>query len=544
MLVVSAHHPGEQPGSDDVVGLRGHVHREGQRPQFGIALPAARQLRGERRGGPGVHHVGVAGETSGHAALLWREPWRAFAGRVDRQVALGRHDRTRVVGLTVGIEVVPDREGHAEEALAADQPVAVQAVDPVGVAVPHVVGHPGELLATGQQCGLQVVVAPAVSDVPLTSGDDLQRLVTLLVEVRHPLGRLRLTLQITGRAQQRDHRFAGAVGGLAGEFGVGLRVDQPLGGLAVQASVPADHGAGGQPQLTPPLHVGEVPEGAAHRDAGALVGLGGRMGQHRDLDAEHRRGDRGAEQLLVALVVRMRDQRAHRGDQLRTRGLDVDGLAAAAAESHPVVVPGIVAGFELGLGDRSLEGDVPQRRSFREVRLAAGEVAQERALRHRPRFVGDGRVQRLPVDAQAERAPQIFEGHLVDGGQFVAEVHEVAAADRHLAFRVRLLRRGEVRVVRQGRIAAHPVVVLHATLGGQAVVIPTHGVEHTFAAHALVARDQVGVGVAEHVSHVQRSRNRGRRGVDAEHLVARLRAHERVGVLFAPPGRPLRLQPL
>ena len=36
-----------------------------------------------------------------------------------------------VVGLAVGVERVPDRERHAEEPLARDQPVAVEPVDPV-----------------------------------------------------------------------------------------------------------------------------------------------------------------------------------------------------------------------------------------------------------------------------------------------------------------------------------------------------------------------------------------------------------------------------
>src|SRR3546814_8097621 len=57
----------------------------------------------------------------------------------------------------------------------------------------------------------------------------------------------------------------------------------------------ADDGADREVQLSPPLDVGEVTEGAAHRDAGALVRLGGSVGQDRDLDAEDGRGDRAAE---------------------------------------------------------------------------------------------------------------------------------------------------------------------------------------------------------------------------------------------------------
>ena len=88
------------------------------------------------------------------------------------------------------------------------------------------------------------------------------------------------------------------------------------------------------------LHVGEVTERAAHRDAGALVHLRGGVGEHRDLDAEDRAGDGGAEQRLVALVVGVGDQRDHAGDQLGTGGLDEHRTSAlvGAVEGHPVVV--------------------------------------------------------------------------------------------------------------------------------------------------------------------------------------------------------------
>ena len=81
-----------------------------------------------------------------------------------------------------------------------------------------------------------------------------------------------------------------------------------------------------------------------------------------------------------------------------------------------------------------------------------------------------------------------------------------------------LLGRLEVGVVGQRRVAAHAEVVLHAALGGQAVVVPPHGVEDLLARHALVARDQVRVGVAEDVADVQRARDRRRGGVDGVDL--------------------------
>ena len=98
-----------------------------------------------------------------------------------------------------------------------------------------------------------------------------------------------------------------------------------------------------------------------------------------------------------------------------------------------VVVAGVVAGLQLGLRHGGLERDVPQRRRILAVRLAAGQVAQERALARRLRVGTDRRVRLRPVDRQAERAPQALEDLLVLHDQLVAEVDEVTAADRDLA---------------------------------------------------------------------------------------------------------------
>ena len=140
-------------------------------------------------------------------------------------------------------------------------------------------------------------------------------------------------------------------------------------------------GAGRQLQLAPPLDVGEVAEGAAHRDAGALVRLGGGVREDGDLDVEQGRADRRAEQALVALVVGVRDERDARGEQLGAGGLDVDRRAVGAGwNATRWKRARVVAGLELGLGDRRLERDVPQPGRLGLVGLAAGEVAQERLL--------------------------------------------------------------------------------------------------------------------------------------------------------------------
>ena len=209
-----------------------------------------------------------------------------------------------------------------------------------------------------------------------------------------------------------------------------------------------------------------------------------------------------------------------------------------------MVGAGVVPGLELGLRDRGLERDVPQGRGLLEVGLAPGEVAQERALGGDPGLGADRRVVLLPVHRQAEGPPQLLEHLLVLQHELLAQLDEVRPADRQLTLRVRLRGWHEAGVVRQRRVTAHAVVVLHPALGGQAVVVPPHRVEDLLATHPLVARDQVGVGVGEDVAHVQRAGDGGGRRVDGVHLVAGLGAVEGVGVVGLPARRPGGLQPL
>src|SRR5690606_27915157 len=86
------------------------------------------------------------------------------------------------------------------------------------------------------------------------------------------------------------------------------------------------------------------------------------------------------------------------------------------------------------------------------------------------------------------------------------------------------------------------VVVLDATLRGQAVVVPSHRVEDLLARHAPVARVGVGLYVPECRSHVQRPGDGGRWRVDGEDLLAGLGAVEPVGAVTLPDGIPLLFQ--
>ena len=363
-----------------------------------------------------------------------------------------------------------------------------------------------------------------------------------------------LAEQVARRAELLDHGLLRRERRLAGELGVrgtsGLRRDR-VGCLGDDPSVEADDGAIGQVELAPPHDVGHVAERADHRDAGALVLLGEVVCDHGDLDPEHGGRHRRAEQRLVALVVGVRDEGDARGDELGAARLDLDRAAVGAVEGDAVVVPGLLAVLELGLRHGGAEGHVPQRRRQRLVGLAALHVADERELRREERLVGDGAVRLLPVHREAELAEQGLELLLVLDGEALAQLDEVATADRLLVGGLRALvvaaleGRHEVGVVRQRGVAPHAVVVLHAALGGQAVVVPAHRVEHVSAAHALVAGDEVGVREREHVADVQRARRGRRRRVDrVDRLAGRTGTIEPVGALALPRVAPDRFESL
>ncbi len=200
VLQLRPKHRREQPRADDVLPLAAQRVREDEVPQLRVAFPAARDLRSQRRGRPGVHDVDLAGEFG--AAVRLAVAGGNVGRRIDGQPVFRRHQHGTLVAL--GVELVPDRDGHAEEALARDQPVAGEAADPVLVAHAHVVGGEVDLAARGDQRVAQLRVARAVRDVPLVRRDDLERPVALLEELHLVHDRLRFADQLAALAQQLD----------------------------------------------------------------------------------------------------------------------------------------------------------------------------------------------------------------------------------------------------------------------------------------------------------------------------------------------------
>ncbi len=242
----------------------------------------------------------------------------------------------------------------------------------------------------------------------------------------------------------------------------------------------------------------------------------------------------------------MGDERDARGDQLGSRRLDDDvAVAVGTREADRVVRARHLAVLELGLRDRGAEVDVPERRRLGLVRLAAGEVAQERALRRRAARRSPIVVYVMrPVDRETERGATAPRTSARPRRRAARTARRSSAARSRSACFGGFGRRRERRVVRQRRVAADAVVVLHPALGGQAVVVPAHRVEDLVAPHAPVAGDGVGVRVDEHGAHVQRPAHRRRRRVDGEDLGAALRPVEPVGAVGLPARRPLLLEPV
>ncbi len=166
----------ERPGADDLVRL--WPQREGKHLliQRLIVEVLPDDLRRERGGRPGVHHVALRREAR-PAALAWRR--RLALGRVQRQLVLIRQDR-RAAGVAV-----PDRERHAEVALARDAPVPAQILHPLAVARPHMRRTPRDALASLQQRRLEVERAHE----PLRRHDILDRRVAALMHAHRLRGR-------------------------------------------------------------------------------------------------------------------------------------------------------------------------------------------------------------------------------------------------------------------------------------------------------------------------------------------------------------------
>ena len=137
----------------------------------------------------------------------------------------------------------------------------------------------------------------------------------------------------------------------------------------------------------------------------------------------------------------------------------------------------------------------------------------------------------------SDAAEDVFKNFFIFGGQGFAGFNKVFARDfLTLFFGVFYMNRFKCRVIGNFRVAGDVIVVLNAAFGREAVVIPAYRVEYRFSLHALVSGDDVGLGVAEDVSDMQRTGNGRRRCINHKAVVPALGRIVFVNFVGAPVG--------
>ena len=196
---------------------------------------------------------------------------RRSSGSTGRRI-LVREERVVVVGGPVSSSGYHTGNGDAEEPLPAECPVAVQALDPRGVARAHVGGMPTELAPALEQ----LVAELDRLHEPLAARDHLEGSFPSLVELHRRGGRVSALRRGARLAQELGDPLARLLRRPPRELRMAR--DRLLGVRATPnparptAAARSCRRAGTttrawEAQLAPPRHVGDVAERADHRDA-------------------------------------------------------------------------------------------------------------------------------------------------------------------------------------------------------------------------------------------------------------------------------------
>ena len=165
------------------MSLRANIHWKNVVKQFLVINPTASNLRCERRCSPGIHHVWFTHESTSNSTLCFGKASRNIGTWVDWKLRFAWNDWVIEVWFACSSEWIPQRNGNSEVTLTTDEPVTIESTNPVGVSVLHEVGVPCEFIASLQQCSTQHFIATTVTDVPLSTGHDFERSVTLFEEL-------------------------------------------------------------------------------------------------------------------------------------------------------------------------------------------------------------------------------------------------------------------------------------------------------------------------------------------------------------------------
>ncbi len=466
------HHPGH-PEEQDVVAGDEHAGRI-ELPQIrGVVRPAQRGERPQARGEPGVEHVLVLAPALAGGRIFVRSDADDLA-----------------------VRAVPDRDAVAPPHLPRDGPV-VQVVDPVEVALRHLRRmHRDPAVTHRVACFLG---QRADLDEPLQRQPRLDRLlgagaVPDAVHVR-PLLRDDAVL----RAQCLAHRDTGLEPVHAVEFGAGVRDPALLVHDRRHRQVVA----------LPDLEVVRVVRrGDLHR-AAAELGVHVLVGDDRDLAAGQRQLDLGADQVPVALVVRVHrdggvaEHRLHAGG-----GHDDFGVAGAVAHRHQLAVD--LAVLHLDVGDRRAHRGRPVHQPLRPV---------------------DQAVVVEPLEDRLHRAGEPG----VHGEPLPAPVHAVAEPrhlrqDRPAVLLLPLPNPLQEALPAEFAVvdALFPKLVLDQRLHRDAGVVHARQPQRLVALHPAAPGEQVHQGVLEGVADVQAAGDVRRRDDDRERRLLAVRIRDEV----------------
>ena len=359
----------------------------------------------------------------------------------------------------------PERERHAVVALPRNAPVPREVLDPVPEANGHELGAPLNLVTGLEYLLLDIQHA----DEPLRRDRELDTGSAPLVGV----DRVRdgtLAAQTTRCLQVLDHLLAG------------LPERQPLvaGSEIVHATVLVEHDARVEPVLLPPRDVGRVAERAAHDESRPLLGVGLLVRHDGNLVTEQRNGRVLPDEVLVALVVGVREHTDARRQEFRPRGRD-DEIPVSEPERHVVEHGVVLRVLYLRLRDGGVALRAPQRRRFLPIDPALLVEVDERALRDALRPLVDGRVVLRPVDREPQALPERDEVDLVLLRQLEAHLDELLPP--HV-----------------GRLDA--LLLLDEPLTGKPVVVEAERVVDVVTHHPPEARDDLRLHVAEDVADV------------------------------------------
>ena len=293
-------HPGD-PEEDDVVARDKHARRQKQFELLRLPGPAERGEGHQGRRVPGVEHVGIAGEGAFVAGGLSLDPRLVFVLRHEQLAAAAE----------------PGRDLVAPPELARDRPV-LDVVHPLVVGVDPLLGM--ELHRAGLDrldrlaCDRGAVLARlGHRHEPLVGEHRLDHLAGAHADRHRVLVRHHL-LEKALRFEIAQHRLAG-----------GVAVEPAVGSRPVIVDLGVEGEDGDERQLVPQRHlvVIEIVRAGDLHAARAEVLVDVAVGDHRDPPIAERQIDHLADEVPVALVIRVHGEGAVGQHGLGPRGGDV-----------------------------------------------------------------------------------------------------------------------------------------------------------------------------------------------------------------------------